>query len=125
VSGQWTGFYMQWGRKGKQDLMLEFKASLVSGSGSDGGGDFVVRGSYDAEAGRVSLVKKYDFHTVEYDGHAEGNGIWGGWKIRAVGYVDHGGFHIWPRGFGQGATESIEAEAPVEQAAEPVESGKQ
>ena len=42
-------------------------------------------------------------HDVFYQGFREGKGIWGTWKINILG---HGGFHIWPRGAGEGDAQS-------------------
>lgn len=111
-SGPWSGFYIQWGRRGRQRLTLTFRDGLVEGGGDDPGGSFTVRGTYDTQAGKVALRKVYAFHTVEYDGHAEGDGIWGAWVIRAVGYSDHGGFHIWPDAQGEQEARHEQAEAP-------------
>ncbi len=113
-SGPWIGFYIQWGQRGRQDLNLTFREGVIGGVGRDAAGDFGVRGTYDVESGRCGLVKTYPTHRVEYDGNAEGNGIWGTWRIRGVGYDDTGGFHIWPLAMGEGMAEHVEAEVPVD-----------
>jgi hypothetical protein len=112
-SGPWKGFYIQWGMQGRQRLNLTFREGVVTGYGSDPGGDFHVRGTYDPGAGRARLTKMYAQHRVEYDGHAEGDGIWGRWEIRGVGYTDRGGFHIWPDADGESRHDDAEAEEPV------------
>lgn len=119
VSGPWHGFYIQWGVRGKQSLSLSFRGGVVTGHGADPAGDFAVKGAYDVERGRAWLRKIYPSHVVEYDGHAEGDGIWGGWQIRSASGRDHGGFHIWPHAEGQGASEELEQEQPCEVPAQP------
>ncbi len=52
-SGPWTGFYQLDGRRLPQDLELTFDDGVIRGGGWDGVGEFVVKGSYDAESGEV------------------------------------------------------------------------
>lgn len=119
-SGPWTGFWIQGPIKGKQDLILTFSGGSVRGEGYDMSGDFLVRGTYDVEAGRAALRKIYPgSHTVEYDATADGNGLWGPWQINIPatrdhpGFHDRGGFHIWPVTSGEGEGLREHAEAPI------------
>lgn len=122
ASGPWIGFYVQNGERGRQALALRFSAGKISGEGRDPGGDFRVTGTYDVERGRAWLSKIYPTHVVEYDGHAEGNGVWGTWKIEYdENFADRGGFHIWPDASGTGSERRIHAEVPVNVQFSPVE----
>lgn len=113
-SGPWIGFYQQGGLQSRQRLGLTFKAGKVSGEGRDPAGHFLVSGTYQVEAGKCSLRKLYPSHTVEYDGNAEGDGIWGRWVIRLSSFVmDNGVFHIWPDASAGAETDSAKAEEPV------------
>ena len=113
-SGPWTGFYIQWGLRGRQDLGLEFRGGIIEGGGRDGGGMFVVRGTYDAAAGRCAMVKRYDGYQVEYDGYVDDHGIWGRWVIRYAPMMadDRGHFHIWPMGRCSQSSLTEQAETP-------------
>jgi hypothetical protein len=113
-SGPWTGYYQQWGTQARQRLALTFASGSISGVGRDPGGEFSVRGGYDAESGKVSLVKIYSSHKVEYDGVADGDGIGGGWLIRYdLGLTDRGQFRIWPDEAALADAEHLKAEEPV------------
>lgn len=112
-SGEWTGYYVQWGQRGRQDLVLTFREGKIGGCGSDAAGDFAISGEYSVESGRAALRKRYPVqgHTVEYDGLADGAGIAGDWVIRYLyGLTDRGTFRIWPVGRAEGAREEVEAE---------------
>lgn len=113
-SGPWTGYYTynHSAERGRMELDLKFTDGLVSGSGIDPVGFFVIRGRYDAQNAECWWNKSYPGrHTVYYRGFREGNGIWGVWDIRNE---LHGGFRIWPKGIGEGAAESVEEEVPVD-----------
>jgi hypothetical protein len=114
-SGPWTGFYnYQPGDRHRMELGLTFANGLMSGDGVDDVGRFLIKGRYDTASRECHWTKTYvGAHDVYYRGFREGKGIWGTWEIRIL---DHGGFHIWPRGMGEGETraESAEAEAPVD-----------
>jgi hypothetical protein len=116
-SGTWVGYYIQWGNRGEQEQLLTFRDGVISGAGSDPAGDFGIRGTYDLDSGRVTLVKRYATYRVDYEGAALRGGppgIRGGWTIRSeLGFFDHGIFHIWPKGEGANASEHLEAEVPV------------
>ncbi len=113
-SGPWTGFYnYQPGERHWMDLALTFANGIVSGDGTDDIGRFLIKGRYDAAKRECYWTKNYvGAHDVYYRGFREGKGIWGTWEITIQW---HGGFHIWPRGAGEGEehAESAEAEAPV------------
>ena len=112
-SGPWIGFYQQGGLQSRQRLGLEFKNGKITGEGRDPAGHFLVSGVYDADACRCSLTKTYTTHTVEYDGNAEGDGIWGRWVIRfSVFVVDRGVFHIWPDSSAGAEADSAKTEQP-------------
>jgi hypothetical protein len=113
-SGPWTGFYHQWGTQARQRLSLSFKAGVISGHGRDPAGDFSIRGSYHTDSGKAALVKIYPSHQVEYDGHADGDGIGGGWMIRYdLGLADRGQFRIWPDELAVPEHERLKAEEPA------------
>jgi hypothetical protein len=101
-SGLWTGFYVQWGQRGQQDLTLSFKNGQISGCGSDTAGEFEIEGQYDPSTGQCGLTKSYaDSHDVEYEGKADPTGISGNWLLYhqadPLGIPrDRGTFHIWP-----------------------------
>lgn len=113
-SGQWRGHWVQHGRRGEMQLYLEFRAGVVSGVGRDRAGGFTLGGSYDVENGKTIFVKQYlGGHRVDYQGWAEGgqNGIWGVWDIPQV--PDRGGWHIWPRRYGQATAKHEHEEDPA------------
>lgn len=94
-SGPWTGYYQFEGRRLPHDFELTFDEGVIRGGGWDGVGEFVVKGSYDAESGEVRWTKIYsDTHKVTFRGYREDNGIWGTWDSPGL---DGSGFHIWPR----------------------------
>ncbi len=112
-SGPWTGYYTynDLPERGRMDLELHFADGLVRGSGTDPVGFFSLRGRYDFQEAEVWWTKSYPGrHDVHYRGFREGRGIWGTWEI-LEGW--RGGFRIWPKGIGEGATEKIEEEVPV------------
>lgn len=111
-SGPWTGFYTYaTGGRGRMRLGLSFRSGAVSGTGSDPVGDFSIRGRYDPESDEVHWTKSYaGAHDVFYRGFRDARGIWGTWEI-GPGWT--GGFHIWPEGQGEGATEEAEADVDV------------
>ena len=95
------------------DLDLAFVAGKMSGDGNDDVGRFKVHGDYSEQTLECSWTKTYlGAHSVFYRGFREGKGIWGSWDI---GQLNHGGFHIWPKGVGEGdaQTESTEESQPA------------
>jgi hypothetical protein len=73
----------------------------------------VIHGRFDAKSRDCYWTKSYvGAHDVFYRGFREGKGIWGTWEI-SDDY--HGGFHIWPRSYGEGEeeTESNEDTQPL------------
>ncbi|MBI3854993.1 MAG: hypothetical protein HY293_04800 [Planctomycetes bacterium] len=123
TSGPWTGFYTYANsRRERMDLALAFRQGVVTGSGSDPVGFFTIDGRYDPESNEIHWTKTYPgSHDVFYKGCRDSRGIWGTWQLRIFG---SGGFHIWPKGQGEGLTEHAKAEteqpvdavAPAEQA---------
>lgn len=112
VTGVWRGFYIQWGQRGKQELHLSFFDGQIVGDGADPAGDFRVLGTYDINAGKLWMQKLYASHNVEYDGHAEGDGVWGLWSINDGPHPDKGGFHIWPDCEGEHHAQTLEQHQP-------------
>jgi hypothetical protein len=117
-SGPWTGYYQYPdGRRGYQDLTLQFSAGRMTGSGADEVGVFVVEGTYDTSTAEAQWQKRYpNGHLVEYRGFREGPvaGIWGTWTIPRSW---SGGFHIWPLGEKTSVDEEIETAQPVKETA--------
>ena len=124
-SGPWTGFFLQKFLPGKQrmELGLTFSQGVMTGQGRDLIGEFIVRGKYCLEDGKCHFSKRYlGKHDVFYQGYNEGKGIWGVWEISAAqneGVRLTGGFHIWPEGLPDPATNHLataeEVPAPVEE----------
>lgn len=95
-SGRWKGYFIQWGVRGWQDLILNFSNGTIDGTAVDKGGECDVKGTYDLSNGAVSLVKIYFYHKVEYRGETRDKGIRGGFMIRYPLTIDAGDFYIWP-----------------------------
>ncbi len=96
------------------DLQLSFTQGVLSGDGNDDVGRFLIKGRYDTVSRECYWTKSYlGAHEVFYRGFREGKGIWGTWEISIQ---EHGGFHIWPRGAGEGEEETASSEQ-----AEPVD----
>jgi hypothetical protein len=114
-SGPWVGFYNYApGDRHRMDLHLTFADGTISGDGNDDVGRFLIRGGYDVANRECHWTKTYPgSHDVYYRGFREGKGIWGTWEIAVLG---HGGFHIWPKGEGEGESdaESVEASGTVD-----------
>jgi hypothetical protein len=110
-SGPWTGFYnYRPGDRHRMDLQLTFANGSMSGEGADDVGRFLIKGRYDRQLRECYWTKSYvGRHDVFYRGFREGKGIWGTWEITIR---DHGGFHIWPRGSGEGEQRSETVERP-------------
>jgi hypothetical protein len=121
-SGPWTGFYnYEPQNKHRMDLHLTFANGIVTGDGNDDVGRFLIKGRYQATERECDWVKTYPgSHDVYYRGFREGKGIWGTWEISLFA---HGGFHIWPKGLGEGEgqSESIEATTPADAIGKEVE----
>ncbi|MEO6597913.1 MAG: hypothetical protein ABIP94_24485 [Planctomycetota bacterium] len=110
-SGPWTGYYLERGRRHRQDLDLHFSKGVLTGGVPDGIGPFSVSGSYGSGDGEVRWTKRYlRLHRVSYRGFREGKGIWGTWEIPPF---SRSGFHIWPVGAGEAANEQAENEQEV------------
>lgn len=119
-SGPWIGFFLQKEKPGRHqmELALVFSHGVLTGTGRDWVGEFLVRGKYDLEDGRCHWTKRYvGKHDVYYAGFNEGKGIWGTWEIAYSGVVVYrGGFHIWPKGMANptGSELAEEADLPLE-----------
>jgi hypothetical protein len=93
VDGEWEGFYIHYDLKSRMDCYFKFDNGKISGHGNDTIDKFTWSGNYDNDY-KVSMIKTYPSHTVDYNGHADENGIWGKWNI---GPFASGGFHLWPK----------------------------
>lgn len=114
-SGEWEGFYCYdySAEQHKMQVELNFSASEVSGAGADDVAAFTWDGTYDLDAFKINMMKRYATHGVWYKGDIDENGIWGIWEINLdylnlpASLVDSvkevfkdqlkGGFHIWPK----------------------------
>lgn len=109
-SGPWIGYFLQFDVQSRTELALTFADGVISGTGGDWVGSFVIRGRYQTSDGKCWWTKRYlGKHDVAYQGWGEGRGIWGLWEIPAIG---RGGFHIWPKGLAEGEVLHAELEAP-------------
>lgn len=95
-SGEWEGFYCYNSSSAKHEMsmQLNFKNGKVLGSGTDDLNHFSFKGSYSLTAFKITMLKTYPSHTVNYQGDVDENGIWGAWSISAS---CKGNFHIWPK----------------------------
>lgn len=113
-SGEWEGFYCYSNEtvQHKMSIELSFANSVVSGSGIDDINSFKWSGNYNLEQFKISMVKKYATHIINYKGDIDENGIWGLWDnpedisffndyppafLNKIKAMTHGGFHIWPK----------------------------
>ncbi len=95
-SGEWEGFYRYSNSQVKHEMSIElsFKKGKVFGSGTDDINYFSWKCNYSLETFKISMIKTYPSHTVNYQGDIDENGIWGIWTIHEN---CRGGFHIWPK----------------------------
>ncbi len=103
LTGPWTGWSIQDGRRISESLDLIITESTISGTGTDADGNFVVEGEHDAE-GTVELIRKYTYCTSAmggvgipylYVGKWDGQMVHGRWS--PVSYREYGGpFEMWP-----------------------------
>ena len=114
-SGEWEGFYLQFGTEHKMLCQLTFKNGQVSGTCQDAVGASTWKGTYDAQAGTCQMVKSYKTHEVTYKGLVDENGYWGKWTI--LGWES--GFHIWPRKTAKGSAK-VEQESIKKEKAAPL-----
>jgi hypothetical protein len=109
-SGPWSGYFLQYNVQSRTELVLTFVNGVISGTGGDWVGPFVIRGRYETSDGKCWWTKRYlGRHEVAYQGWSEGRGIWGLWEIPRIG---RGGFHIWPKGLEESEALRAELEAP-------------
>jgi hypothetical protein len=118
-SGKWVGYYLDRRVPGRHrmEMTLTLINGRLDGAGRDPVGTFTFDGSYDLADGRCRWLKQYvGAHSINYQGFAEGNGIWGTWDLRWLGYSATGGFRIWPidRGDSSAAELHEELDVPVE-----------
>ena len=113
-SGPWFGFYHQNGIQSRQRFSLFFSNGIIRGEGKDPVAPFAVKGTYNADSGKVSITKTYTDYHVFYDGLADGDGIRGDWSIPYFGGIvcDRGVFHIWPDELAMEEARKLEQEEP-------------
>jgi hypothetical protein len=109
-SGPWVGYFLQFDVQSRTELALTFADGVISGTGGDWVGSFVIHGRYQTSDGKCWWTKRYlGKHEVAYQGWSECRGIWGRWEIPRIG---RGGFHIWPKGLEEADVLRAEHEAP-------------
>lgn len=111
LSGPWTGWSIQDGRRINETLDFLISSGSISGTGSDADGEFNMEGEYDSE-GNVEMIRRYSFCNsgpegvgipYMYLGRWDGQMIHGRWS--PVSFRQYGGpFEMWP------ATEDISIE---------------
>ncbi len=112
-SGPWRGFYLdprQPGRHGMR-VSLTFHGGRILGDGIDDVGTFTIEGRYTVESRECTWSKRYATHEVVYRGFAEGDSIWGVWRIRDTSL--RGGFRLWPVASSEGMATRAEVHADI------------
>lgn len=114
LSGPWTGWSIQDGRRISESLDLIIAGGKIDGTGSDADGNFRIEGEFDSE-GNVELIRAYTYCTSGPDGVGipylyvgkwDGDMIHGRWS--PVGFRQYGGpFEMWP------AREDIKLETSI------------
>jgi hypothetical protein len=115
-SGKWLGFFLQKEVPGRHwmELFLTFANGIMTGTGRDWVGEFVIEGTYDIDNGAAHWNKSYiGKHVVTYKGFNEGKGIWGTWELITQSQTITGGFHIWPEGMPDPTQPRVAEEAEV------------
>ena len=97
LNGRWRGWYAYGagGMHHPMELALGLKGTALTGAGMDDICTFTIAGT--AEGGRVSWLKSYPTHGVEYEGSFDGRFIRGGWRLG----LGSGVFCLWPDGSGE------------------------
>jgi hypothetical protein len=90
-SGPWCGFYTQFGAEHRMLLSLRFDGASFWGEGADITGPFTITGTIVVK--RFRATKRYNLHSVEYEGGFDGDAIEGRWTLVA----GSGSFRFWPR----------------------------
>lgn len=84
-SGEWSGYYEQYGARHPQRVTIELADGVVRGDGVDGLGEFTIEGEYRSVEGetRVGFIKTYKrAHSILYRGVLDrGGAISGTWEI--------------------------------------------
>lgn len=98
-TGQWTGYYIQYGEKTpmnfKKFYITPVPQGYISGGGEDTVGKFEITGSFNNNATAVRFAKKYiGQHTIYYEGEFTGNAIEGYWMFD-YGAAKTEQFKIW------------------------------
>jgi len=77
---RWSGAFWQMGQRNQMVLDMDVSQFGVFGVGSDGVGDFNIRG--ECHGNQIKFAKHYwGQHTVFYQGTWQGNNIQGNWQI--------------------------------------------
>eukprot|EP00741_Cyanophora_paradoxa_P019130 tig00021126_g18471.t1 len=96
--GPWKGFWRQGGQTGEMELTLSLYFRTVRAEGSDRVGTFVIRGSYDVDAGTVRMLKTYTgprvFHSLVYEGKMRERKVCGRWWEENAS-SNTGEFELW------------------------------
>ncbi len=97
LSGPWSGFFLQGETRTLMTARLSFAGQSISGNGKDRDGIFRVKGMYSIENNRVSLTKRYRWHSVVFRGSWNGEFIEGDTTFRFLFLREHGLFELWPQ----------------------------
>ena len=105
LSGPWSGFSIQEGRRIPEAIHLRIDERIVVGTGNDSDGLFELDGSYDPATGRVTMTRRYTATAdpledgvgipYHYDGVWDGSFVSGTWHCRPAPEVS-GSFEMWP-----------------------------
>lgn len=127
-SGAWEGFYCYDNNPAQHKMVIDlnFKNTVISGSGIDDVASFTWKGKYDLNTFKLFMTKTYTTHRVFYMGTIDENGIYGTWKISMHSYNFpkeltalfqeafqedcNGGFHIWPKNQGEESNANEESQ---------------
>lgn len=104
LNGRWRGWYAygSGGAHHPMELALTIKGAELRGAGMDDIGTFTVLGTWADDGARVTWLKSYPTHSVDYAGAYDGRFIRGGWRLGSGA----GTFCLWPDGSGELAAES-------------------
>jgi len=73
------------GRQPMHELLLQFEAGRIAGSGRDIVGAFTISGTIAADGGIVMEKRYLGMHSVRYVGNYDGEGLlWGQWWIGSL-----------------------------------------
>lgn len=84
----WHGYYEQYGKQHEMKfnnfITNRKPGGSISGGGTDDAGLFQFHGSFSGDASKVKFEKKYQKHSIYYEGDVQANppvitGWWGAW----------------------------------------------